>query len=64
MPSGWLLIPSFVPGAKRLYKEVLGATSWPVFVARVFVIFAQDPGNPIIKTTLSAIFTKRVKLKL
>lgn len=60
MRNGCQSTPNFVLGVKKPFNEVLDATLWPVFVERTFVIYVQDHGNRITKTTLNATFTKKV----
>lgn len=60
MPNGCQSTLNFVLGVKKLFKEVLDVTLWLVYVERTFVIYVQDHGSQITRTTLSAIFTKKV----
>lgn len=60
MRNGCQSTPNFVLGVKKPFNEVLDVTLWPVFVERTFVIYVQDHGNRITRTTLNVTFTKKV----
>lgn len=60
MPNGCQSTLSSVLGVRKPFREVLDVTLWLVYVERIFVIYVQDHGNQITKTTLSAIYTKKV----
>lgn len=59
MLNGLLRIPSYVPGVIRLWRDRRDVILWRVFVEKVFVICAASLGSPIIRTTSSAISTRK-----
>lgn len=61
MLNGCQLIQNFVHGVKKLFKEVLDATLWLVYVEKTFVTCVQNHGNQIIRIISNVIFIKRVQ---
>ena len=59
MQSGCQLTLNCVLGAKKLLKEVLVATIWPVYAEKVSAICVRNHGNPIIKTILNVIYISK-----